>query len=129
MMKLKPEGLARLPDLRRLAVSAVFGLAAAMLCGLGLSILVSNGALSPGLSGLWSVLALVLGGLAAGLMAGGRRGALLTGGLTALMMLCALALLGGVAFGGDFSVKMCLMLLLIIPFSCIMGSVLASFIK
>jgi len=132
MMKLKPESAGNrpnLPDLRRVGLSAAFGLAVAMLISLGFSMLIWGGVLSPSHMGLWPLVSLALGGLSGGLMAGGRRGALITGGFIALLMLAALCLLGGAVFGGIFSVKMCLMLLLLMPFSCIIGSVLASFIK
>ena len=109
MMKAKPESAGNrpsLPDLRRVGLSAAFGLAVGMLISLGFSMLTWGGVLGPSHMDLWPLIALALGGLAGGLMAGGRRGALITGGLTALLMLAALCLLGGALFGGIFSVKM-----------------------
>ena len=116
-------------SIKRIVISAFIGVAVSMVVALVLAGLMGANRLGAEHQWLWAGIALAVGGLVAGLLSGGRRKALLCGILAALGMLAFLVLIGLLAFGGSFSMKLCLLNLIILLVSCIIGSVIASFVK
>ena len=116
-------------SLRRIGIGILIGLLTIALSTLMLAALISRGKIGADKMTLCAGGAVFLGGLVSSVFACGKRKMLISAAITALGLLLILAIIGFLAYAGLFSVKMCLLLLIILLVSCILGSVISSFLK
>ncbi len=113
---------------KRLAISVFAGLLLTLGAILLFAQLISSDALSPERMGLCSAVSVGLGGVLASFLTGGKRKKLITALITAACLFLLLILIGALAFGGIFSIKLLFLILIILIVSCIIGSVASGLI-
>jgi len=114
---------------RRILSGSFIGLLTILLLLFAMTFLVSNGTLPWRQLHLFVYTAAAAGGLVAAFVGCGRRKKLFSALIIAALLVLILFLLGTLIFSDIFSVKTFVMVLIILTFSCMMGSVISSLLK